>query len=310
MLSSHRILQAPLEPKTVATNCRRGSPIEAAKNEELRPSRLSNVLFTILLAATLFFTTVALAPKLAHAQSASLEGSRTTVNTCTPGTRFDGYGTQFIVQVPDKSLQNLQSSSYIASLLNLAMMNVIEYCNKQAGNTPITQSSRFFAGISTQSDGVVNARKDLGQDTWTILQNDTAIALQRSQQRTAQAQAQSQAQQNAQRHEESDRQYAAQLRAKLTASVPAMPKQITENVACRIAMADLVKLPPPLERTNYCPYGHSAHFSGCTDYLSNAAEGWAQLSIPYSFTGCYGETVNAVAKYKFRHFDQGWKMSR
>lgn len=166
------------------------------------------------------------------------------------------------------------------------------------------------AGSVSDSRGCGSRGQELDQDTWTIVQNDTALALQRFQERTAQAQAQNQAQQNAQRHEESDRQYAAQLRAKLTAAVPAMPKQITENVACRIAMADLVKLPPPLQRTNYCPYEHSAHFAGCTDYLSNVAEGWAQLSIPYSFTGCYGETVNAVAKYKFRHFDQGWKMYR
>jgi hypothetical protein len=135
------------------------------------------------------------------AQSASLGPYRNVVSNCYPGARSDGSGTEYDVQLPNSWLQNMASSSYIISLLNQTMIDVIQYCNSQAGKPRIDQSSRFFAHINTPSYSGVTASKELGQNTWKILQNDTALALQKQQQdlnaitqQAAQAQAAARAQ--------------------------------------------------------------------------------------------------------------------
>lgn len=244
-------------------------------------------------------------------QSQLPAGTQINVLYCNPGSRFDGYGTDFTIRIPADALREFLSSQFIMSTLNNGMHQVMDYCKRDPRNKPLEESSRFFAHIAISQSDVVFATKALGE-RWIIGQNQVAEALQHQQQQAELEMAQRVAQLKAEQDARRDEEYAAKLRAELTASVPPVPKELadlTEDVACRLAMAYLANMTPALYTNNYCPGGHSRHFSGCTGFLSNIAQGWATISVPFTYHGCYAnESESGDSNYRFQHFDQGWKM--
>jgi len=123
-------------------------------------------------------------------------GTKIEVSNCIRGSRFDGMGTQFAMQVP-ATMQQLASNSFVGTLLDHGMQQVIDYCNGTSQNKAYDHSNRFFAQIcivpctSAVIGGkyLISATKEIGSNKWQVTNYATAIYQRQQQQKEEQERA-------------------------------------------------------------------------------------------------------------------------
>jgi len=115
-------------------------------------------------------------------QSRLPQGTHINISSCAPGSRFDGYGTTFKMQVP-ATLQQLASTSFVLSLLNGGMQQAIDDCNRNAQSNAHNNANRFVARICNVpctsavigDDYLIFAQKDIGSTAWHVTNYATAM---------------------------------------------------------------------------------------------------------------------------------------